>query len=103
MSTTKFVLFGALGVAALLLLTSERARKIRVDIEDKAKENADLLKDKIWSLTGSASHTVTELKEMLADEVEGLSADARTRIEAILNKTAKSTNGLKKTAMSKMA
>ena len=103
MSTAKFVLFGALGAAALLLLTSERARKIRVGIEDKAKENADVLKDKLWSLTGSASHTVTELKELLADEVDGLSAEARARIEAILNKTVKSTNGLKKPAMSKLA
>ncbi len=103
MTTMKFVLFGALGVAAVVLLTSDRARKMRIELEDKAKENADLLREKIYSLTGSANHTLAELRTLLGNEIEGLSSEARTRIENILNKTAHSANGLKKTVANKLA
>ncbi|MCD6011115.1 MAG: hypothetical protein K0Q79_977 [Flavipsychrobacter sp.] len=103
MNTLKFVLFGALGVAAVVLLTSERARNMRVELEDKAKENADLLREKLYSLTGSASHTLSELRTLLSSEIEGLSSEARTQIENILNKTARSANGVKRNVANKLA
>ena len=96
MRTAKYLLFGALGVAAVLLLTSEKARKVRLDLEDKAKDNADKWKEKLASMGNSASKTVGELKELLGSEMEGLSDDARERIERVLNKSARSANGLKK-------
>ena len=96
MRTTKYLLFGALGVAAVLLLTSDRARKMREDLESKAKDNAKQWKDKLWTIGGNANKTLAELREMLNSEVEGLSSDARARIETILNKTARSANGLKR-------
>lgn len=103
MRTTKYVLFGALGIGAILLLTSERARKLRMQLDDKARENADLLKDKLWLFGDNAGHTVAELKELLKDEVEGLSDDARAKIEQILNKASVKANGLKKDLVKKLA
>jgi hypothetical protein len=103
MRTTKYVLFGALGIGAILLLTSERARKLRMQLDDKARENADLLKDKLWLFNGSAGHTIAELRELLKDEVEGLGDDARAKIEQILNKASAKTNGLKKDLVKKLA
>lgn len=96
MRTTKYVLFGALGIAAVLLLTSEKARKIRLDIEDKTKDSADKWKDRLRNIGSSASHTLAELRDLLSTEIEGLSDDARERIEHVLNGTARSANGLKK-------
>ena len=85
MSTRKVLLFTALGVGAVLLLTSERARNIRLDLEDKAKENADRLKGKLRHMGSTANRKIDDLKDLLNDEVEGLSYDARMRIENILN------------------
>lgn len=96
MRTTKYILFGALGVAAVLLLTSGRARKVREDLENKAKENATKWKGKLWNIGGSANKTLSELRDLLNSKVEGLSEDARAKIEAILSKTASSADGHKK-------
>ncbi len=103
MRTTKYVLFEALGIGAILLLTSDRARKLRMQLDEKAKENADLLKDKLWLFNDSAGHTVAELKELLKDEVEGLSDNARAKIEQILDKASVKANGLKKDLVKKLA
>ncbi len=103
MRTTKYVLFGALGIGAILLLTSERARKLRMQLDEKARENADLLKDKLWLFNDNAGHTVAELKELLKDEVEGLSDNARAKIEQILDKASVKANGLKKDLVKKLA
>jgi DNA anti-recombination protein RmuC len=96
MRTTKFILFGALGVAAVLLLTSERARKIRVDLEDQAKTNADKWKEKLASMGNSANKSLAELRELLDSNLDGITDEAKERIEKILNKSARSANGLKK-------
>lgn len=103
MRTTKYLLFGALGIGAILLLTSERARKLRVQLDDTARENANLLKDKLLVFGGSASHTLAELRQLLESEVDGLSDDARAKIEQILNKVSTKTNGLKKDLVKKLA
>ncbi len=103
MRTTKYVLFGALGIGAILFLTSERARKLRMQLDEKARENADLLKDKLWLFNDNAGHTVAELKELLKDEVEGLSDNARAKIEQILDKASVKANVLKKDLVKKLA
>ena len=95
MRTTKYVLFAGLGIAAVILLTSDRAREIREDIEDNARKNAKKWKQKLANIGNEASDTLADLKNMLSCEIEGLSDDARKRIEHILNDTTKSAAKIK--------
>jgi len=95
-STTKYILFGALGVAAVLLLSTDKAKELREDLQDSAMKNAKKWKNKLNQIGSSTSDTITDLKEMLASEIEGLSDDARTRIESILDGAEKSTGKAKK-------
>lgn len=96
MRTTKYVLFAALGVAALLLLTSDTAKDMRDDLEEKAKKNAKKWKNKLSKMSVDTSDTIADLKDMLSNEIEGLSDDARERIETILDGSAKSAGKVKK-------
>jgi hypothetical protein len=96
MQTTKYVLWTALGVAAVLLLTSEKARGIRANLEDKAKENTKKWKSKLSKIGSDSSDTITELRNMLSTEIDGLSEDTRKRIENILDGTTKSAGRMKR-------
>jgi len=40
MKTVKFLLYAAAGVAAVLLLTSDRAKDMRDELEDQARDKA---------------------------------------------------------------
>lgn len=86
MNTTKYLLFTALGVAAVLLLTSDRAKELRDEAEDNAKKWAVKFK----RISNGTGDTLAELKNLLSNEIEGLSDDARERIENIINGTTKS-------------
>lgn len=92
MKTTKFVLFAALGVAAVLFLTSDKGKEMREDLADNAKK----LKKKLGKMGSGATDTLAELKEMLGNEIEGLSDDARERIETIISSGTKTAGKLKK-------
>jgi len=96
MSTTKYLLYGALGAAVVLLLTSDKANGIRNDIADKAMDNADKLKDKLKSMGSSASKRLSEVKDLLEGEMEGLSDDARKRIQNVLDGATNGAAKLKK-------
>ena len=98
MRTTKYVLFGALGVAALLLLTSDSAKKMRDGLDKKAMANAEKWKSRLSKMGSSAAGTLDELRELLSAEIEGLSDDARQRIENIVNGSTKSAAKLKRAA-----
>lgn len=90
----KFLLYSALGITAVLLLTSDRARTIRNRVEDTAKDNMKKLQKRLNRLAGDTTATLAELKELLSTEVEGLSDDARKRIEAILDGSGQSARKL---------
>ena len=96
MRTTKYILFAGLGIAAVLLLTSDRAREIREDIEDNATKNAKKWKQKLANIGSEASDTLADLKEMFSNEIEGLSDDARKSIEHILYDTTKTADRIKR-------
>ena len=98
MSTTKYVLLGALGVAAVLLLTTDKGKKLRGDFTDLAKDNAKKWKKNFGKMGSTASDAIDDLKEMLSSEIEGLSDDARERIEAIVHGSAKTAAKVKKAA-----
>ena len=96
MRTTKYVLFTALGIAAVLLLTSDRAKEMRDELEDTTKKNAKKWKDKLVRIGGDASDKLADLKALLSNEIAGLSDDARERIEHILDGTGKTAAQIKK-------
>jgi hypothetical protein len=85
MSTIKLLLFAAAGVATVMLLTSDKAKGMRDNIESKTKDNVTLWKKRLTSLSSNAGKTLSELRTLLSTEIEGLSADARRRIENVLN------------------
>ena len=95
MRITKYLLFAGLGIAAVILLTSDRAREIREDIEDNTRKNAKKWKQKLGDMGRETSDTLANLKNMLSNEIEGLSDDARKRIEHILNDTTKTADQIK--------
>jgi len=96
MSTTKYVLLGAIGLAAVLLLTSDSTKEMRDDLAEKAKKNAKKWKNRLNSMGSDAADTIADLKDMLSNEIEGLSDDARERIETVLNSSTKAANKTKK-------
>ncbi len=103
MQTAKYLIWTALGVAAVLLLTSDKARGLRTDLEDKAMDNAKKLRKRLGKMGNSASGTLSELRDILSDEVEGMSDDTRTRLQNIVKGTTKSAGKLKKNLSSEMA
>jgi len=92
MGPNKIFLFAAVGVAAVLLLTSDKAKELRNDAEDNAKK----WKKKFYKLAGSTADSVTDLKDIIGSEIEGLGDDARERIMTILNESGKSGKRIKK-------
>ncbi len=94
MSITKYVIFAALGVAAVALLTSDSTQEWRDDMADNAKK----WKGKLKKFGGKAASSIDDLQDMLVNEVEGLSDDARTRIASILEGASKTTDSVKKSA-----
>lgn len=80
MSTAKYVLFAALGAGAVILLTSEKARDVREGIEDNARQ----LRRRLRGIGRDANATIDDLKKLLDYEIDGLTDDARRRIEHIL-------------------
>ncbi len=100
---TKYVLFAALGVAAVLLLTSDKAKELRDSLEDQAKENAKKWRKKLRKTTEETVDTIANLKTMLNDGIEGLSDDARQRIEDILEGSATAGKKVKKTVSKQLS
>ncbi len=96
MRTTKYLLYAGLGIAAVLLLTSDKAGEIREEIEENARINAKKWKQKLANIGNDTSDKLADLKDMLSNEIEGLSDDARERIEHILNGTTKTAAEIKK-------
>ena len=96
MRTTKYFLYAALGVAAVLLLTSDKAKDLRDDMEDKAMRNAKKWKNKLSRIGSDTTDTLADLKQLLSSEIEGLSDDARDRIEKILDGSVNSATKIKR-------
>jgi gas vesicle protein len=91
MSTSRF-LFGALvGVAAGMLLAPKRGEELRNDIAD----GADKLKRRLNRLSGKTGPELNDLRNILEDEVSGLSDDVRYRILSILDETEETTRKIK--------
>ena len=71
----------ALGAAVCLLFTTDKGKKIREDISDKAGDWGDKLSD----LSAKGMDQFQELRQKLMDEFEGLAGDVRKRVMAMLD------------------
>ncbi len=65
MTTVKYLLYAALGVAAVMLLTSDRAKEMRDDLEDKAMDKAKKWKTKWSKLAKDSNGVVADLKNAI--------------------------------------
>ncbi|MBA3829787.1 MAG: YtxH domain-containing protein [Taibaiella sp.] len=81
MSTSRFLLGAAIGVAVGLLIAPKKGEELRDEITDTATE----WRDKFNRLLGRAGARVEDLKNLLTDEIDGLSEDVRHRILTILD------------------
>lgn len=62
MRTLKFLLYATLGVTAVLLLTSDKAKEMRDTLEDKAMENAKRWKEKLVRAKVGTDGVLADLK-----------------------------------------
>ena len=63
MSTLKFLLYATLGVTAVLLLTSDKAKEMRDTLEDKAMDNAKRWKEKLSRIKADSDGVLSDLKQ----------------------------------------
>lgn len=84
-STMKYLLLGALGLTVAALLTTDKAKELREGMQDAAMKRAKKLQKKLGKLGASTIDSVSDLKDMLSSQIEGLTDDARERIEKILD------------------
>ena len=62
MSTLKFLLYATLGVTAVLLLTSDKAKDMRDTLEEKAMDNAKRWKEKLTRAKAETDGVLADLK-----------------------------------------
>ena len=93
---SKFLTGLLFGVGIGLLLAPEKGEDTRESIADTAED----WKNKFNKLVGKAGAQLDDVKKMLASEVSGLTDDARSRINTILeeagDKAQEKTNGQSK-------
>ena len=81
MSTTRFFAGALVGLVAGLLIAPEKGEDLRNDIADSAEK----WKRKFYRLTGKVGTELDDLRDLLEEEVSGLSDDVRYRILSILD------------------
>ena len=92
MKTLNFLTGAAVGLMAGLLLAPEKGEDLRTDIA----ESAEKWKRKLYKLAGKTGTELSDLKEILEDEVNGLSDDIRLRILTMLKESGDSAKKIKK-------
>jgi len=95
-TTTKYVLLGALGLAVVALLSTDKAKELREEMQDEAIKRAKKLQKKLSKMGASTIDSVADFKDMLGSQIEGLSDDARESIEKILDTAQKEGTKAKK-------
>jgi|GEM_PF-584127 len=85
---SKFMTGALLGLAVGLLVAPEKGEETRDAIADTAEK----WKDKFNRLVGRAGARLDDLKDMLGNEIEGLSDDARNKIQKILDEAGTAAN-----------
>jgi len=96
MKTGKFLALAAFTGAAILLLRTNKGKKIRKELMDAAGDWSESFSE----LAEKASCTAKDLQKMVSKQIAGLSDDARERIATIIDEGSKSANKLRKSAAS---
>jgi len=98
MSTSKFFAGALIGLVAGLLIAPEKGEEMREDIA----VNAEKWKKKLNRMLGKTGAELQDLKNLLGDEVDGLSDDVRHRILNILDETNNTASSIKRNITSEM-
>ena len=92
MSTSKFLAGAIVGLVTGLLIAPEKGEDLRNEIAD----TADNVKKRLYRLAGKTGAELTDLKDMLENQIEGLSEDVRYRILTILEESGNSAANIKR-------
>ncbi len=99
MSTSKFFAGALVGLVAGLLLAPEKGEDLRNDIAASAGK----WKRKLYKVAGATGAELDDLRDILEDEVNGLSEDVRQRLLAILDESGNSAKKIKKNIISEFS
>ncbi|MEO6830681.1 MAG: YtxH domain-containing protein [Chitinophagaceae bacterium] len=92
MSKGKIVALAAIGVAAVLLLSTDKGKKIRKQIAEASEDWSETLGE----LADKAVCSAKDLKKLVSKEIKGLSSDAREKITNIIDEGSKRAKKLRK-------
>ncbi len=99
MSTSKFIAGALVGLVAGLLLAPQKGEDLRNDLADSAEK----WKRKFYRIAGKTGAELSDLREMLEDEVSGLNDDVRHRILTILNESKDGAKKIKQNITSELS
>lgn len=91
MNTLKILAIAGLGIAVGLLFTTDKGEELRESVMDTAGK----WRKKLGKMASENMDKLSELKDMVSDEISGLSDDARSRILQILEEGAKTGKSMK--------
>lgn len=98
MNSGKLLALAAFGAGIALLFTTKRGKELRKELADAAEDFGGTLSE----LAEKASVSAKDLQKLVSKEISGLSDEARERISAILDESAKSGKKLKKLAEARL-
>lgn len=92
MSKGKIVALAAIGVAVVLLMSTDKGKKIRKQIAEASEDWGETFGE----LADKAVCSAKDLKRIVSREVKGLSADAREKISGIIDEGSKRAKKMRK-------
>lgn len=98
MSAPRFLAGAVIGLVTGLLIAPKKGEELRNDIVD----SADVLKKRFNRLAGRTGAELNDLRNILEDEISGLSDDVRHRILTILDETDNSVRNVKSNVASEL-
>jgi gas vesicle protein len=98
MNATKFLGGVIVGLAAGLLLAPQKGEDLRNEIADSAGK----WRKKLSRMTGKTKAELEDLRDLLEDEVGGLSDDVRLRILTMLDEGYESAGNIKRNIASEL-
>jgi len=98
MNTSRFIAGALVGVAVALLLAPET----REDLKSGLSDTAGKWKRKLNRLAGKTGVELQDLRDILEDNITGMSDELRKRLRAILEESASSAKNIKRNLASEL-